>query len=93
MLRQRHDIWLKPSHSYAVEIPGSLYGTDGAGPGGDLRTYGVTGISQSGLGSGTRLVVTYDEALDPAGRAVLREARARVPGAGPVKERGRGGCG
>ncbi|WP_405491114.1 hypothetical protein [Streptomyces sp. NBC_00096] len=87
-----YDVWLKPSHSYSVEISGDLYGTAGADPEADLWQYGVTGISESGLDSGTRLRVTYDEDLDPAGRAALREALARMPGAGPVKECGRGDC-
>lgn len=86
-----YDVWLRPSYAFSVEIPGPRYGEDGLAKG-DLWPYGATGIHESRVGSVTRLEVTYDESLTGAGRTALREALARLPGAGPVKDCGRGAC-
>ncbi|MCP3755221.1 hypothetical protein [Streptomyces sp. TBY4] len=79
---------LLPAHSYSVDVPDES--------GGDwmpeLRPYGATGMGSHGTGSGTRLVVTYDENLTEAERAALREYLSTIPGAGPVRACGRFGC-
>lgn len=86
-----YDAWLRPSYAYSVEIAGGAYGM--GGPGSGVSSWdGVTGVSESGLDSGTRLVVTYDKALTEAERTALRDALAAMPGAGPVEACGRGGC-
>lgn len=87
-----YDVWLRPSYSYSVDVPGLVPGERG-----DLWQYGVTGISESGIDepghlAWTRLKVTYDKSLGEAERAALRDALARLPGAGPVKDCGRGDC-
>ncbi|MFF3214800.1 hypothetical protein ACFYYB_29705 [Streptomyces sp. NPDC002886] len=86
-----YNAWLRPTYAYSVVIPGPLYGEDGLAKG-DLWPYGVTGIHESPVGSLTRLEVTYDESLTGPERAALREALTAIPGAGPLKDCGRGSC-
>ncbi|MGW6707967.1 hypothetical protein ACWGDE_24175 [Streptomyces sp. NPDC054956] len=86
------DVMRQP-HAYSVVIPGNAYGDDGRGPASELWQYGVTGTVETGLDSGTRLEVTYDEDLTGAERAALRDYLAAIPGAGPVEACGRLGCG
>lgn len=86
---------LRPSYAYSVDVPTSLYGEDGI-PEVDLRLDGVTGVHEAFADSTTRVVVTYDKSLTGPERAALREALREalkaIPGAGPLKDCGRGDC-
>ncbi|MFZ3499022.1 hypothetical protein ACODT5_38395 [Streptomyces sp. 5.8] len=86
-----YDVWLRPSYAYSVDVEGRLYTQEGLHEG-TLWEYGVTGVHETPLGSGTRLKVTYDESLPEPRRAALREVLTAIPGAGPLKDCGTGDC-
>ncbi|MFE4632973.1 hypothetical protein ACFRJ1_06295 [Streptomyces sp. NPDC056773] len=90
-----YNAYLRPSYSYSVDVPDSLYTEDGL-PKVDLRLDGVTGVHEAFVDPATRVVVTYDKSLTGPERAALREglreALKAVPGAGPLKDCGRGDC-
>ncbi|MCX5405877.1 YbaN family protein [Streptomyces sp. NBC_00335] len=86
-----YNAWLRPSYAYSVDVEGRLYTQDGLHEG-ELWEYGVTGIYETGLDTGTRLKVTYDESLTGPERAALRAFLEDIPGAGPLQDCGRGDC-
>lgn len=81
---------LRPEYAYSVEIPGPLYREDGLAE--DLWQHGVTGITESPVGSMNRVEVMYDDSLTGPERAALREVLKAIPGAGPLKDCGTGDC-